>query len=97
MVKYLDATQFIEPSIPVIANCTAEPVPTAEAVKTELRNQLTSPLQWQRTIEYMVNEGVSTFIEIGPGKVLTGLIRRINREVATMNIGDLEAVKSLGQ
>jgi len=97
MVKYLDATQFIEPSIPVIANCTAEPMTTAEAVKTELRNQLTSPLQWQRTIEYMVNEGVSTFIEIGPGKVLTGLIRRINREVATVNIGDLEAVKSLGQ
>jgi [acyl-carrier-protein] S-malonyltransferase len=69
---------------------------TAEAVKTELRNQLTSPVQWQRTIEYMMNQGVTTFIEIGPGKVLTGLVRRINKEVSTQNIGDLEAVRGLG-
>ena len=97
MTEYLDATTFETPSIPVIGNTTAEPMTTAEAVKTELRNQLTNPVQWQRTIEYMVNEGVSTFIEIGPGKVLTGLIRRINKEVATQNIGDLEAVRALGQ
>jgi len=96
MTKYLDATSFESPSIPVIGNTTAGPMTTAEAVKTELRNQLTNPVQWQRTIEYMVNEGVSTFIEIGPGKVLTGLIKRINNEVATRNISDLEAVKNSG-
>ena len=97
MIEYLDATSFESPSIPVIGNVTATPLTNAEEVKTELRNQLTSPVQWQRTIEYMVNEGVSTFIEIGPGKVLTGLIRRINKEVDTLNIGDLEAVRALGQ
>ncbi len=96
MTEYLDATSFESPSIPVIGNVTGTPLTNAEAVKTELRNQLTNPVQWQRTIEYMVNEGVSTFIEIGPGKVLTGLIRRINNEVATRNISDLEAVKSSG-
>jgi [acyl-carrier-protein] S-malonyltransferase len=96
MIKYLDATSFNTPSIPVIANCTAVPLTTGIEVKMELRHQLTSPLQWQRTIEFMINKGVSTFIEIGPGKVLTGLIRRINREVATVNIGDLEAVRTLG-
>jgi [acyl-carrier-protein] S-malonyltransferase len=97
MTKYLEATTFKTPSIPVIGNVTGAPLTSAEAVKTELRNQLTSPVQWQRTIEYMVNHGVATFIEIGPGKVLTGLIKRINKEVATQNIGDLAAVKSLGQ
>jgi len=97
MIKYLDATSFESPSIPIIGNTTAEPMTTAEAIKTELRNQLNNPVQWQRTIEYMVNESVSTFIEIGPGKVLTGLIRRINKEVTTQNIGDLEAVNNLGQ
>ena len=76
---------------------TAEPLTTAEAVKAELINQLTNPVQWQRSIEYMVKQGVDTFIEIGPGKVLTGLIRRINKEVVTWNIGDLAAIKSLGQ
>jgi len=95
MIKYLDAAAFKTPSIPVIANCTALPLTAAGEVKTELRNQLTSPVQWQRTIEYMVKQGVSAFIEIGPAKVLTGLIRRINKEVTTQNIGDLAAVKAL--
>ncbi|GAI68923.1 unnamed protein product, partial [marine sediment metagenome] len=51
--------------------------------------------QWQRSIEYMVNEGVATFIEIGPGKVLTGLIRRINKDVKTINIGDAQSIKEI--
>jgi [acyl-carrier-protein] S-malonyltransferase len=97
MIKYLDAASFKNPNIPVIANMTAEPLTTGEAVKTELINQLTNPVQWQRSIEYMVAQGVTTFIEIGPGKVLTGLIRRINKDVATRNIGDLAAVESLNQ
>jgi len=94
MIEYLDVIDFKAPSIPVIGNVTALPLGTAEAVKTELRQQLISPVQWQRTIEYMVRQGTSIFIEIGPGKVLTGLIKRINKEVKTTNIGDLEAVKS---
>jgi [acyl-carrier-protein] S-malonyltransferase len=97
MIKFLDATSFSKPGIPVIANMTAEAMTTAEAVKTELVNQLTNPVQWQRGIEYMVAQGVDTFIEIGPGRVLTGLIRRINRDVATRNIGDLESIKGLVQ
>ncbi|GAH99092.1 unnamed protein product, partial [marine sediment metagenome] len=52
-------------------------------------------VQWQRSIEYMVNEGVTTFIEIGPGKVLTGLIKRINKDVKTLNIGDAQAIRDL--
>jgi [acyl-carrier-protein] S-malonyltransferase len=96
IIKYINSTNFKKPSIPVIGNVTALPMTTIEMVKTELRNQLTSPVQWQRSIEYMVEQGVSTFIEIGPGKVLAGLVRRINKEVKTINIGDLEAVRALG-
>jgi [acyl-carrier-protein] S-malonyltransferase len=95
IIKYINTVNFKNPSIPVIGNVTALPMTTIEAVKTELRDQLTSPIQWQRTIEYMVEQGVSTFIEIGPGKVLTGLIRRINKEVKTINIGDLAAINNL--
>jgi [acyl-carrier-protein] S-malonyltransferase len=97
MVKYLDATNFKAPSIPVIGNCTGAPLPSVDAIRAELRNQLTSPVQWQRTIEFMVGQGVSSFIEIGPGKVLTGLVKRINKAVQTVNIGDLEAVRGPGK
>jgi [acyl-carrier-protein] S-malonyltransferase len=95
MAKVIGSLTFQEPSILVVANTSAGLLTTAEAVKAELLNQLSHPVQWQRSIEYMVNNGVSTFIEIGPGKVLTGLIKRINKEVNTVNIGDLEAVKSM--
>jgi [acyl-carrier-protein] S-malonyltransferase len=78
---------FRDPIIPIIANTTARPVMTAEAIKTELLDQLCHSVQWQRSVEYMIGMGVSTFIEIGPGKVLTGLIKRINKEVHTLNIG----------
>ncbi len=86
---------FHEPLIPIIANTTAQPMTAAEPVTAELLRQLCSSVQWQRSVEYMVNEGVSTFIEIGPGKVLSGLIRRINKNVTTLNIGDAQAIKNI--
>jgi [acyl-carrier-protein] S-malonyltransferase len=92
---YIDAAAFNKPSIPIIGNVTALPLTTPEEVKTELKKQLLNPVQWVRSIEYMINQGVTTFIEIGPGRVLAGLIKRINKEVATQNIGDLAAIKSL--
>jgi [acyl-carrier-protein] S-malonyltransferase len=96
MSNIVRSMPFNDPVIPVIANMTAAPLATAEAVKEELINQLTHPVLWQRGVEYMVAQGVDTFIEIGPGKVLTGLIRRINRDVTTLNINDLATSKSLG-
>jgi [acyl-carrier-protein] S-malonyltransferase len=95
MAEIIATLPFRDPVIPIIGNTTAQPLTTAEAVKAELLSQLCNCVQWQRSIEYMINEGVSTFIEIGPGKVLSGLIKRINKEVNTINIGDAEAVKSL--
>jgi len=95
MSAVIASITFNEPSIPIIANTTAEPLTTAEAVKAELLNQLCNPIQWQRSIEYMINNGTATFIEIGPGKVLTGLIRRINKDVKTINIGDAQSIKEI--
>jgi [acyl-carrier-protein] S-malonyltransferase len=95
MSRAIARLSFKEPSIPVIGNTTAQPLATAESVKKELLDQLCNCVQWQRSVEYMIDKGVTTFIEIGPGRVLTGLIRRINRDVETMNIGDLAAVMKL--
>ncbi len=96
LVKNIDAAVFSKITIPIIGNVTALPLTTAEEIKTELKKQLLNPVLWQRSVEYMISQGVTTFIEIGPGKVLTGLIKRINKEVTTINIGDLESIKNLG-
>jgi len=95
MSEIITKLSFKEPVTPIIANTTAQPLTTAEQVKAELLRQLCNGVQWQRSIEYMINNGMSTFIEIGPGKVLTGLIKRINRDVKTVNIGDVAAIKNL--
>jgi [acyl-carrier-protein] S-malonyltransferase len=91
----IDTIPFNEPFIPIIANTTAQEITTAKLVKEELLRQLCHGVQWQRSIEYMINNGTDTFIEIGPGKVLGGLIKRINKNVKTINIGDTQAVKNL--
>jgi len=96
MTEIIATLSFHEPVIPIIANTTAQPLTTAELIKEELLRQLCNGIQWQRSIEYMVNNGVSTFIEIGPGKVISGLIKRINKDVKTVNIGDVQAVRSIG-
>lgn len=95
LVSYLDAAAFNKPVIPVIGNVTALPLTTPEAVKDELIKQLLSPVQWVRSVDYMVQQGVASFIEIGPGRVLAGLIKRTNKEVALQNLGDLAAIQSL--
>ena len=93
MAEIIPALEFQDPAIPIIANTTAQPLTTADEVKAELITQLSNGVQWQRSIEYMVDNGVATFIEIGPGKVLSGLIKRINKEANTLNIGDVQAIK----
>ncbi|MCJ7769673.1 MAG: ACP S-malonyltransferase, partial [Dehalococcoidales bacterium] len=95
LAKIMDNIHFDTPQIPIVANTTASEITTAEMVKGELLNQLCNSVQWQRSIEYMIDNGVATFIEIGPGKVLSGLIKRINRGVKTINIGDTEAITDL--
>jgi [acyl-carrier-protein] S-malonyltransferase len=87
--------KFRAPEIPIVVNSTAQPVTTAEGVKEELLRQLCNCVQWQPSVEYMVGEGTSTFIEIGPGQVLSGLIKRINDKVRVLNMCDPESIKAL--
>ncbi|MDD4984425.1 MAG: ACP S-malonyltransferase, partial [Dehalococcoidales bacterium] len=95
MSEIIAKISFHEPSIPIVANTTAKPMTTAEQIKEELLRQLCNSVQWQRSIEYMMADGISTFIEIGPGEVLSGLIKRINSNAETINIGDAQTINSL--
>jgi [acyl-carrier-protein] S-malonyltransferase len=97
MSEIIATLSFHEPTVPIIANTTAQPLTTAESIREELLRQLCNGIQWQQSISYMAGEGVSSFIEIGPGKVLTGLIKRINESVRTLNIGDAETIKNMAR
>ena len=92
MAQILETISFRDPIVPIVANTTAEPMTSGSEVKVELLRQLCHGVQWQRSVEYMAANGVSTFIEIGPGEVLSGLIKRINSDVQAVNIGDVATV-----
>jgi [acyl-carrier-protein] S-malonyltransferase len=77
------------PQIPVVANVTATAMLTVDDVRQELAHHVERPVNWTRSVAEMVNSGATTFIEVGPGQVLSGLIRRINRDVTTVSLTDL--------
>jgi [acyl-carrier-protein] S-malonyltransferase len=82
-------------TIPVYANVTANPVSNAEEIKSLLHHQLTHPVRWVETIQNMIKDGVDTFIEVGAGKVLSGLVKRIDRSAQILQCGTVEALNSL--
>jgi [acyl-carrier-protein] S-malonyltransferase len=77
MRSVLDGVTFHDPNPPLLANADARPITTAEAARTELIEHLTAGVDWVSAVERMQADGVTTFVEVGPGKVLTGLIKRI--------------------
>lgn len=87
--------RFRPPAIPVISNVTAQPLIHVDSIKEELVKQLRNCIQWQGSVEYMTNSGVATFYEIGPGRVLSGLLRRINSELEIFNISGAEDLARL--
>lgn len=86
MALAISKITFRDPVVPIIANTSAEPITHAEAIKAELLNQLCHCVQWHRSVQRMIAGGVSTFVEIGPGQVLTGLIRRIAKEAEVISV-----------
>lgn len=84
-------------SIPYIANVTADYVKDERDVKPLLERQVSSSVRWQQTVERMIEDGVDTFIEIGPGRTLTGFMRKINRDVKVYNIEKLEDLEKVAE
>ena len=86
----LDKAEIRENFVPYIANVTADYVTEQSQVKPLLECQIYSPVRWQQTIERMLADGVDEFVELGPGKTLSGFIKKINRNVKVCNIDKME-------
>ncbi len=86
LAKAILETNFSDPICPIYQNATAKGVQDKEVIKENLIAQLTAPVRWTQSIQQMITDGGVEFVEIGPGKVLTGLMRKINREVAASKL-----------
>ncbi|RMF45008.1 MAG: [acyl-carrier-protein] S-malonyltransferase [Deltaproteobacteria bacterium] len=97
LAEVLAGVEIGELQIPVVTNVEARPNKDATRVRELLVTQVCAPVRWEESMNYMVEQGVSRFVEIGPGKVLVGLIKRLARGATLQNLGtvaDLEAVKA---
>ena len=91
----LDALQLGELRLPVVANASAQPNADKGQVKPLLVTQVCAPVLWEQSVTEMAALGVTRFVELGPGKVLSGLVKRITKEVETANIADIDSLKAI--
>jgi len=92
----LAALQAVDPRVPIVANVDAEPKRTAAAAIDALVRQVSAPVRWEAVVRRLALEGVTTYVEVGPGTALSGLVRRIHREAASASFGrpdDLASVE----
>jgi [acyl-carrier-protein] S-malonyltransferase len=91
---------FCDPAIPVYTNADAAPVRTASAARDALVRQVASPVLWSEEVGRMIDDGIDTFVEFGPGRVLAGLVRRIRKGVRVVSVPDAAgltaAIQELG-
>jgi [acyl-carrier-protein] S-malonyltransferase len=88
LAQDLDALRFQNPSCPVVCNIDAAPVDSAEAARQALIRQVTGTVKWEPSVRLLIENGVGLFIEVGPGKVLWGLMRQIDRSKTCLTVGD---------
>ena len=91
----LESCPVRDPFIPIVANTTAEPLTTAAAVRQELRDQILRPVLWHQSVVKMAAGGVTTFVEAGPGKVLSAMIKRADPGLRALNLDGVESLQAL--
>ena len=97
LARAIASCEISNASIPVIGNIHATPLTGAQAIHEELAQQIAAPVQWVRTIEYLVAAGITIFLEIGPGQALTGMVKRIAKGVTTLNVSSAtDITKTVG-
>lgn len=97
LVEAIDKLKFRDPTVPIIANTTGVPLTRAEDVKQELIRQICGCVQWKQSIDYMVESGVSRFIEVGPGDSLSSMVRRIDGSAETISVDDIDSILRLSR
>jgi [acyl-carrier-protein] S-malonyltransferase len=90
----LAKVQLAEARIPVVANVTARPVASPEQIRQLLVEQVYSPVRWEESVTWLIEQGVDRFVEIGSGTVLAGLIRKIDRSVTVVSLNSLESIRN---
>jgi len=94
MARAVAVAAIHDATVPVVVNTTGAAIARAQELRDELVSQLIQPVQWLRSVQYLVEHGIDSVIEFGPGRVLTGLARRIDRSIAVRNVSDITSARA---
>ena len=89
----LEALNFTRPAMPVVTNGDARATTAPDELRDALVRQVSAPVRWVESMQLLIEQGVDTFIEVGPGKILSGLMRQISRDVKTLNVEDAASLE----
>jgi [acyl-carrier-protein] S-malonyltransferase len=93
--QLIDSFEFKDAKYPVVQNFSAQPATAGSAIKESLKKQMRNSVRWCETIEYVIGQDVKQFIEIGPGKALTGMVKRIDKSAQLFNVEDRQGLALL--
>jgi len=91
----VDATPLRVPELPVVANISGHPLLSVGEIRDELAGQLTWPVRWTASVRWMIEQGVTRFVEVGPKDVLSKLVKRIDRGAEALSVGDAATIEAL--
>jgi [acyl-carrier-protein] S-malonyltransferase len=95
LARKLDSVEFSDVRFPVYANVTGEPVTSGEQIRELMKKQITSRVSWEKSIRRMMEDGISEFVEIGPGNALAGMLRRIDRKLSVHNCSSVDSLEKV--
>jgi [acyl-carrier-protein] S-malonyltransferase len=91
----LEGIQLHAPSVPILSNVTAGPHGEPDEIRRSLVDQVTASVRWEESMRYLIDEGFDRFVELGPGTVLSGFMKRIDRDVTMLNVGDVASLERI--
>ncbi len=97
LIEAVETLNFKDPTVPIIANCTAKPLTKGDQVKEELIAGICNCVNWSQSVDYMMGSGVNRFIEVGPGRALSGMVKRIDRRADVKAVGDWDSILQLSR
>ena len=97
LVQAVGKLVFKDPTVPIVANCTGKPLTKAEDVRKELIAQIANCVEWEMSMNFIIKSGISQFVEVGPGKALSGMIKRISRSAKILSVSDMDSILNLSK
>lgn len=94
LAEEMEKLDFVNAKIPVVSNVDAQPHTYATKIKENLAKQVTSSVRWIESVEYMIEQGVELFVEFGPQKVLSGMIKKIDKNISVVNVDKLTDIEN---